>query len=299
MSFIDYQTFGTWVLCCIEKSIWLHYFHANDCQVRKNYLGTFFYDWSNVESRKYRHQVICDFWRDTQREVRQEVFKQLVKYAETELHKEYSYDENNSCTSLNDYAEDDERGNQVTGDFGLVSDSSSSKGSKMFLGWSVSTKENVSQAHEKLMSSSSPNKSIVNSQRADFVSMGHLDVATQSEIAYLLARANNMYEIEHFINFLSYSKIERCDMPFDKLCRQLLHIIDETQREITLKELLDEDEKTSKAKDNDQETLTEADTDFPPKSKTKSHHKRAKKLNTILEENDTESGNQSNFVSII
>jgi hypothetical protein len=147
------------------------------------------------------------------------------------------------------------------------------------------------------MSTSSSSKSIANSQRADFVSMGHLDVATQSEIAYLLTRANNMYEIEHFINFLSFSKIERCDMPFDKLCRQLLHIIDETQREITLKELLDEDEKASKPKGEDPEPVVEAEPDVPPKSKGRSHHKRGKKLKTILEENDSEAGNQSNIVS--
>ena len=37
-------------------------------------------------------------------------------------------------------------------------------------------------------------------------------------------------------------------MPFDRICRKLLKIIDETQREITLKELLEDDEKSSKSK---------------------------------------------------
>jgi len=52
MSFIDYQTFGVWVMFSIEKSIWIHYFYANDSLVRKCYLGHFFYELYDVDSRE-------------------------------------------------------------------------------------------------------------------------------------------------------------------------------------------------------------------------------------------------------
>lgn len=84
MSLIDYQTFGTWVLCSIEKSIWLHYFHANDSQVRKAYLCHFFFDSSQTENRRFRIDTMAEFWRETTRGVRQKVFKQLVEQIQEE-----------------------------------------------------------------------------------------------------------------------------------------------------------------------------------------------------------------------
>ena len=84
-----------------------------------------------------------------------------------------------------------------------------------------------------------------------------MDASTQGEIAYLISLGNNMYEIENFINFLTYSKLDRWDTPFDTLWRTLLKIMDETQREITLKELLEADSLTTNKEKEKEETKEE------------------------------------------
>jgi len=173
--------------------------------VRKNYLGHFFFDWSQVENRKFRRQVLCEFWKDTQREVRQQIFQKLVKFIQTQnLTQDFSTG-NSEAIGINSSQDREERGDQ-----------------------------------------GSPFDDDYHSEEP--MSLDHLDYTTQSELNYLIAKANNAYQVEKFIDFLTNSKIDRCDMPFDRICRKLLKIIDETQREITLKELLEDDEKSSKSK---------------------------------------------------
>lgn len=225
MSFIDYQTFGFWVMCSIEKSIWLHYFHANDSQVRKNYLGYLFFDHSQVENQKYRRQVIIDFWKDTKREVRQDIFKQLYEFIEEE---KLSFE---SKTSQVDplLIDCDERGEQ------------SLPNQEMLL-WENEGIIKQSSDQIKSFSDSSWKDEIMSTESQEYTS--------QADLNSLIAKANNGFAVESFIDMLIFSKIDRWWTAFDRICRKLLKLIDETQREITLKELLEEDEEPSIPKES-------------------------------------------------
>lgn len=175
----------------------MHYFHADDYQVRKNYLGSFFYDHSHVENREYRHKVISEFWENTERDVRQNVFKQLVKKVTDQTTKGKTSQEN---LLLNPSDLDEERGSAGEHPTGLVSDTNLNH--QNFDGWSVSAKLSSNTDH-------SDTDAFFRDKEEDFMRMDHLDVTTQSQIAFLLTKANNIYEVDRFINYLVYSKIDR------------------------------------------------------------------------------------------
>ena len=59
--------------------------------------------------------------------------------------------------------------------------------------------------------------SCINNDKDEFIPVNHLSMAVQSELAYLVSLGTNMYEVDHFLNFLCYSKLDRCEIEFDKL----------------------------------------------------------------------------------
>lgn len=231
---VDYQTFGTWIICSIEKSLWLHYFHSNDSQVRKNYLSCLFYESSQVENRKYRYKTLWEFWRDTKREVRQQIFKDLIQKVEKLPNEEQKFDDSeNKPVKENEEA----KGGIKTIENPLITGPHFiSPGTLSLLsGWRVGTKVlDQIKIQDSLIK-------FTNSKSEEIISISSLGASTQNEIAYLISLGNNMYEIDNFVNFLVFSKLDRWDWPFDHLWRKLFKIIDETQRELTLKELLDAD----------------------------------------------------------
>lgn len=231
----------------LRNSIWLHYFHANDTQVRKNYLNWLFFDHSQAESRKYRQEVLWDFWRDTKRENRQKIFRELVK----DVGKQEQNDRLSDATwvdSLFNLDEDQERGESSRIDTPLFGSShlNPTTSFTLFGGWRIGSKV-LDQIKIKESLSS-----YAKSEQDEFIPVNHLSMSVQSELAYLVALGTNMYEVDHFLNFLFYSKLDRWEIEFDKHWRLLLKLIDETQREITLNELLDdEDTQNSEANTND------------------------------------------------
>lgn len=237
MNLVEYQTYGAWITFSIEKSLWLHYFHSNDSQVRKNFLSCLFYDSSQVENRKYRDQTLWEFWRDTKKEVRQQIFKDLIKQSTKKGKKEEQ-----KLSSIKDSEE--ERGNINTIENHLITGShfGTPGAFSLLSGWRVGTKvlDQIKIQDSLIKFTASENKEIT--------AITSLDVTTQNEIVYLLSIGNNMYEIDYFINFLTVSKLDRWELPFDNLWRRLYKIIDETQRELTLKELLEDDRRSSDKK---------------------------------------------------
>ena len=140
--------------------------------------------------------------------------------------------------------------------------------SQAFQGWTVNTKWS-SDEEEK---SSNLNEYIDNGNSNNcFIFLDYLDYATQNDFLLLISKGNNLSEVNEFIHFLSHSKIERWDMPIDSLWRMLLKIIDETHQEITLKELLESEEKlTTTSSSENSKNLT------PPKTISKDGRKHRK-----------------------
>ncbi|CAI2378353.1 unnamed protein product [Moneuplotes crassus] len=251
MSFIDFQTYGTWIICAIEKSIWLHYFHANDSQVRKNYLNCLFTNYERVKNRKYQYQILCEFWTDAKPEVRSKIYRELISQSlDDSSDKDGESFEQESCSSEAQKSEDSVKSyileNRILTNPRLANTAAIT----LLTGWRVGTKMyDQSKIQESLAS-------LINSEDGESAPIKSLRASTQNEIAYLVSLGNKLHEVENFINFLTFSKLDRCNTKFDYLCRMLLKIIDETQREITLEELLNDD--TSEKKDNEQDVSDES-----------------------------------------
>lgn len=140
--------------------------------------------------------------------------------------------------SVSNLDEDQERGESNRIDTPLFGSSHLNPNTSftLFSGWRIGS---------KVLDQIKIKESISNyakSEQDEFIPVNHLSMSVQSELAYLVALGTNMYEVDHFLNFLFYSKLDRWEIEFDKHWRLLLKLIDETQREITLNELLDDEE---------------------------------------------------------
>ena len=98
----------------------------------------------------------------------------------------------------------------------------------------------------------------------------------------LISKGSNLEKVDEFIHFLSFSNFERWNMSIDNLWRKLLQIIDETQRELTLNELLASEESANLAL----KTKFEDFNSIPPKS-----HKKHRKSNSSYQIKPQNNGN--------
>ena len=142
--------------------------------------------------------------------------------------------------------------------------SSTSEACSTFIGWVI---------HSKFSGNENIKNEMAEKQEENWtqylIFLDYLDFITQKDFMMLVNKGSNLDQVKEFIHFLSHSTFERWDMPIDNLWRKLLSIIDETQRDLTLKELLESEERASR---DMQEDCKSAWGQLPPKSQ-KRHRK--------------------------
>lgn len=188
----------------LKNSIWLHYFHANDSQVRNNYLNCLFTNYERVKNRNYQYQILCEFWTDANPEIRSKIYRELIsKSCDDANDKDGESFEQESCSSETQKSEDSVKSyileNRILTNPRLANTAAIT----LLTGWRVGTK-----MYDQLKIQESL-ASLTNSEDGDSAPINSLRASTQNEIAYLVSLGNKLHEVENFINFLTFSKLDR------------------------------------------------------------------------------------------